>query len=166
MKERCHSDIWTFHQEGSWIVIPTNTDVKANGLAVMGAGLAKQAAYRFPHLAGTYGEYLNHAHTHAAKSVVYPDAPSRTFLFPTKHHWNAVSTLSLIRANASDLARLYVLLSFWNPTIRDHPVYLPPLGCGLGGLDYPVVYQELATRLSDNFVSIRPRRSPALGVQA
>lgn len=53
-------NLWDFHRTDleCFIVIPTNGVLKANGDAVMGAGLAKQAAQRFPTLPKLLGQAI------------------------------------------------------------------------------------------------------------
>lgn len=54
-------NLWDFHRAESncFIVIPTNGVLKANGDAVMGAGLAKQAAQQFPTLPKLLGQAIH-----------------------------------------------------------------------------------------------------------
>ena len=54
----CPGDLWQFYAVGEVIAIPTNGIVKSNGDAVMGAGLAKDAASRFPDLPKWLGDRL------------------------------------------------------------------------------------------------------------
>lgn len=51
-------DLWDYSARGEWIAITTNGITKANGQAVMGAGLAKQAATRYPDLPSWLGQRL------------------------------------------------------------------------------------------------------------
>mgnify|MGYP006048552271 CR=1 FL=1 len=53
-----HGDLWDVHAQGSWIAITTNGVIRTNGHGVMGAGLAKQAADRFPRLPLLLGIHL------------------------------------------------------------------------------------------------------------
>lgn len=55
-------NLWDFYRTESdcFIVIPTNGVLKSNGEAVMGAGLAKQAAQRFPTLPQLLGQAIRH----------------------------------------------------------------------------------------------------------
>jgi len=43
-------DIWEQHKLGRWIVITTNGAIKNDGSCVMGRGVAKQAADKYPEL--------------------------------------------------------------------------------------------------------------------
>jgi len=49
-------DIWDFYEKGFWIVITTNGNVKDNGEAVMGKGIALQARQRYPLLPSMLGK--------------------------------------------------------------------------------------------------------------
>jgi hypothetical protein len=50
-------NIWDHHQDG-WIVVTTNGIIKSNGDAVMGAGIALEAARKFPDLPRQLGDRL------------------------------------------------------------------------------------------------------------
>jgi len=135
-----HGDIWDYHDQG-WIVIPTNLIVKSNGLAVMGAGLALQAAQRFPSLPRKLGEYL----AIGGHSVsYYPEY--RLFCLPTKESWREKSSLSVITDGCSTLV---------TQARNIEKVFLPKLGCGLGGLDWEDVKPVLERLLpGDKFVVV------------
>lgn len=49
-------DIWDLQQGSAWVVVPTNGVINAKGAAVMGKGMAAQAAKRFPptHIAAAH----------------------------------------------------------------------------------------------------------------
>lgn len=95
----------------------------------MGAGIAKQAAERFPilpfKLAQKLAEHGNHVHTFPGIGV---------FSFPTKENWFDPSSISLIRQSALELADLIKYDPLFNAPYNSKPVYLPPPGCGHGGL--------------------------------
>ena len=57
-------DIWDYHAKGHWVGITTNAVTKENGEAVMGRGIALQAAQRFPLLARQLGAKLRHDGNH------------------------------------------------------------------------------------------------------
>jgi hypothetical protein len=137
-------DIWHFHSKGAWAVIPTNMQYTNDG-AVMGAGLALQAAVRFPDLRQKYALFL---HTGTSFLVVHE---YRLLLLPTKDHWKDPSPMSLI-------VRGCVNLQTWAELYDVHPpCAIPRLGCGLGGLRWedvkPVMEEHLTT---PNFVVVTP----------
>ena len=130
------TDIWALHDSGFWVVVPTNTCKKKDGSAVMGAGLARDAALRYTDLAATYGESL-------AGGRSYLAAPEhRLLLGPTKEDWRQPARLELV-------TMLLIKLRHWCDKNPNEAVAVPALGCGLGGLGYGVVCelaeQELAT---------------------
>jgi len=145
-----HGDIWHYYERGAWAVIPTNTCVRADGTAVMGAGLAKQAAERFPELPALYGEWLNGG---TNDGPVFFDE-GRLILFPTKRNWRNPSDLDLIEANLSRLAEELSAASC-------HVVF-PLLGCGLGGLDWEREVRPLMERylVSDRYAVVVPGSAP------
>ena len=51
-------NIWEHHAAGGWVAIPTNGCVRRDGSAVMGAGVALQAARKFPGLAAELGQRI------------------------------------------------------------------------------------------------------------
>jgi len=84
-------DLWDLHYQGHWIAITTNGIVKSDGRAVMGAGLAKQAADRFPDLPRVLGTHLR---TCGNTPMAFPTM--RIVTFPTKHHFRDASDIGLI----------------------------------------------------------------------
>ena len=51
-------NLWTFHAENEWVAITTNGDVRGDGCAVMGRGIAWEATQRFPNIADHLGKLL------------------------------------------------------------------------------------------------------------
>lgn len=133
------------------IVIPTNWTTKRNGNAVMGAGVAKEAARRWPHLPALLGYWIEKG---AIGPHVFCDRPSGEpyiVCVPTKTHWRDPSDLNLIEAMAREL----VVRA--NDGMDWRTVVLPRLGCGLGGLAWETqVRPLLATILDDRFVVLTP----------
>lgn len=62
--------------------------------------------------------------------------------FPTKGHWKSRSRIADIEAGLQDLRRVLV-------DCEISSVAIPPLGCGLGGLDWSVVRPRIAEALAD-----------------
>ncbi len=137
-------NLWDFHRGGKWIVIPTNGVINSRGDAVMGAGLAKQAAERFPSLPRLLGQSLRSTgNTH----YLFPSM--RIITFPTKYHWRHSSDLTLIRTSIGRLA-----LALDRSNIEE--VYCPRIGCGLGRLQWDVVRDAIAPLLTERFIFVRP----------
>lgn len=137
-------DMWAHHKDGRYAVIPTNLAVKANGEAIMGAGVALQAARRWPHLPVRYGASINAGHTRLACH------DERLLLAPTKHHWKQDANLELVIETINAIAT-------WAAD-SGAPLVTPALGCGLGGLAWDDIrshMQEAFTTL--DVIAIPPR---------
>jgi len=120
------------------LVNPVNT------VGVMGAGLALQAKRRYP---GMYREYYAsclRGELKIGRVLVHTvfGYPRLVVNFPTKRHYQDPSKLEWIDAGLVDLHALIEELG-----IRS--IAIPPLGCGLGGLQWPDVRGLIAERLGD-----------------
>lgn len=124
------TDIWYLWDRGCYVVIPTNICLDRRGRAVMGAGLARQAADRFPALRCDYGRSISSGKPH------YIDHACRLICVPTKTDWRGPATLARVE---SAVAFLYEAA----PDI-EAPIAVPRLGCGLGGLNWNDVASILA----------------------
>lgn len=116
-------DVWEAWTEGAWVVVPTNQMTRRDNTAVMGAGLARQAADRFPELPAQYGAAL----LRGEAFVCFPQR--RVLLAPTKTDWREPSTLELV---STAVDRLHGWASS-HPEVTH--VVVPLLGCGRGGLN-------------------------------
>lgn len=125
-----------------WRCIPTNGIVKAGGMAVMGAGVAKVAAEHYHVLPAVLGAWLKSRGNH----VGILSASHRILSFPTKNDWRDKSDLDLIVRSAQEL------MEFTKFTSKD--IYLPRPGCANGGLKWEDVRKVLAPILSDQIVVI------------
>lgn len=132
---RVGADLWELWNEGRWAVIPTNTQRRRNGTAVMGGGLAADAAARFGDLEQRYGAALG---AHQTRLAV---RDHRLLLAPTKDHWRDPSTLALVRASATAVASY--------ARANNCRLVVPALGCGLGGLDWADVEGLLLDTFAD-----------------
>lgn len=124
--QQVFGDIWRF--DCTMRVIPTNGILKhanADGvrLAVMGAGLAGQAARRYPDLPETLGIALQNEGNHVAV------LGHGLIAFPTKDDWRDDSTLPLIERSAKELLAL-------TNTMGYRLVALPRVGTGKGQLKW------------------------------
>jgi hypothetical protein len=118
-KIRSSANIWDDHAAGHYAVIPTNTVVKSNGEAVMGAGLAKQARDKFKGLSARYGAYLRDAQANGTSTMMV-DHENRLILVPTKGDWKLPSSIEQVDAALTELGTL------------DLPMSVPNLGAGNG----------------------------------
>jgi len=132
-------DLWEKHAEGKPIVITTNGVVRRDGRAVMGRGIALQAADRFPHLPKLLGVMLDNRQNH-----VFYFEHDNLFTFPTKHDWKDNSDLQLIARSCDELRALVS-----ERAIKE--VFLPRPGCANGGLEWKDVRHILVERFDDRF---------------
>lgn len=124
------------------VCVTTNGIVKSNGEAVMGAGIAKEADARY-NLAASLGKNLHMNGNHCYHMGSYDDKDIITF--PTKNHWKDDSSLELIIQSCKELVSLTDVCGY-------STVYLPPVGCGCGKLDWNTVEQAISPYLDDRFV--------------
>lgn len=118
-------DIWSMAP--GFVVIPTNTVTrKGDGTAVMGAGLALDAAKRHPELPKKLGD-------HILRWDCRPFVYQNIICIPTKYNWNQPSRLDLI---ASGCRELVLLADVFKALGNNDLILLPKLGCGLGGLNW------------------------------
>ncbi|MBW4536338.1 MAG: hypothetical protein KME09_20590 [Pleurocapsa minor HA4230-MV1] len=122
------------------LCITTNGNVRANGMAVMGAGVAKACRDRFPQTPVILGQKL----ALIGNQVHYLLTHDKTHLlsFPTKHDWRHPSDMNLIVASARTLAEL----ASFRP---DCTFVLTRPGCGCGGLSWLSVKNTISF-LPDN----------------
>lgn len=127
------------------ICITTNGICKNNGDAVMGKGIAKTADEMF-HLSKNLGYLLrtqgNRVY-HMGKFSVSGCEPYNVFTFPSKHRWRGNSDIALIERSAKELK---VLCDIYGIS----KCYLPPVGCGCGGLLYDLDVRPVISKLLDD----------------
>ncbi len=132
-----HGDIWDYLGKGI-IAITTNGYVNKDGRAMLGQGVARQAAERFPQLLRELGEAIrtggNHVFELAHGLVSFPveDSP-----------WS-LPDQRLIRRSACELRELADCRG-WSLIVVPRP------GCGGGGLDWREVAPILKDLFDDRF---------------
>ncbi len=139
-------DLWIVKADAR--VITTNGVVKKNGAAVMGRGVALQAAQRFPDLPLLLGHSIKRW-GNIPQNFEFGDVTVVTL--PVKHHWGERASLSLITSSIRLLTQLTDMMA-WKVVV------LPRPGCGNGGLTWKTV-QPLISFLPDNVHVIDRRRS-------
>ncbi len=127
-----------FNCDAQTIACPINT------AGAMGAGLAYAFKRKVPGLYEFYRREYPFADMdkNKYKKVVYrlPNG-LQVLLMPTKRHWEEKTNLADLEWNINSLAGAIHELNITS-------LALPPLGCGLGGLDYqtqvkPLIYKFL-----------------------
>jgi O-acetyl-ADP-ribose deacetylase (regulator of RNase III) len=133
------------------IVNPTN----ARG--VMGAGLAKEFARRYPELKQKYRKWCEDYNEETASwpiGMAYPyfvGGPGKTlqmiYCIPTKDDWRDPSKLEYVEKG---LESLRSLAEFHEIT----SIAMPALGCGLGKLSFKDVQQKIEQTFADSLLRI------------
>lgn len=115
-----------------------------NCVGVMGKGLARQFRMRYPYMFLAYKDACAADRIKIGQIHEYYDRATGKLIinFPTKVHWRDKSDLNHIAAGLITLAR-YIEAS------RIKSIAIPPLGCGLGGLDWNVVEPLIRYTLQD-----------------
>ena len=115
-----------------------------NCVGVMGRGVALAFKRRFPGNYKAYKAACDWGELKTGRMFVFETGelmPRMIINFPTKQHWRARSRLTDIQEGLSSL-----VAEVERHQIRS--IALPPLGCGLGGLDWtdvkPCIHQALA----------------------
>ena len=120
-------DIFAQHAEA--IVNPVNC------VGVMGRGLALQFKRRYPDAFLAYRRACEAGRVQPGRMFMFDtgfDRPRWIVHFPTKRHWRDRSAIGDIEAGLRGLAEAVTRHGI--PSIA-----IPPLGCGLGGLDWHAV---------------------------
>jgi O-acetyl-ADP-ribose deacetylase (regulator of RNase III) len=107
-----------------------------NTVGVMGKGIALQFKRAFPENFAAYAKACMHGEVVIGRmfvtKTVRAEGPGWIVNFPTKEDWRNPSNVEYIETGLTDLIHVIERLK-----IRS--IALPPLGCGLGGLDWAVV---------------------------
>jgi hypothetical protein len=136
-------DIWEYTGTAV-IVITTNGSLTRDGRAVLGRGVAKQAAIRFSGIADKLGRLLAEQGSHVF------DLGCGIVSYPVEETAWSQPDLRLIARSAEEL-RLLVDSSGWRRVVVPRP------GCGGGGLSWKDVEPLLAPWLDERFIVIRQK---------
>jgi len=127
-----------------------SSDVEAivntvNCVGVMGRGIALQFKKKFPDNFKFYENACKNNEVVLGKMLVFQTDelfnPKYIINFPTKKHWRGKSKIEDIELGLDDL-----LNAIQKYDIKS--IAIPPLGCGLGGLDWSVVKPLIERKLS------------------
>ena len=117
-----------------------------NCVGVMGRGIALQFKKAFPDNFKAYASACTREKVQPGRMFVfetgYLTGPRYIINFPTKRHWRGKSRLEDIEAGLVALEQ-----EIEGRNIRS--IAIPPLGSGLGGLEWQAVRQRIAARLQE-----------------
>lgn len=130
-------------------VITTNGDIDMNGNAVMGAGIALQAANMMPEIKVRLAEMIkaNGNVTHLLGDMTFGRSTWSMIALPVKYHWRERADMSLIENSIRELVEIC-------DNLRYDEIALPRPGCGVGGLHWGLVKPLLQGWLDDRFVIV------------
>ncbi len=115
-----------------------------NTVGVMGRGVALQFKRSFPENFRVYKRACDRGEVQVGTMFVCDlgglQNPRYIINFPTKEHWRGKSRYEHIEQGLDDLAQVIRRLGI-------ESIALPPLGCGLGGLDWNHVYLKIERAL-------------------
>lgn len=134
-------DLWK--EAHDLVCITTNNVISADGGLVMGAGIARTAATRYPGIRQAAAQAIRHRTSGRAYGFIPLPPPFEGLaLFQTKRHFRDRSDTGLIEMSVDGLQRY----------AEQHPeqrIALPFPGIGLGGLA-PAAVQPLLAGLPDS----------------
>lgn len=122
-----------------------------NTVGVMGKGIALQFKNQYPENYKVYKAACDKGELKVGKILIVKDGDlfNQKFIvnFPTKQHWRSPSEISYIQDGLIALKK----------AIKEYDIQsiaIPPLGCGLGGLDWNVVKPMIIEALQDLDINI------------
>ena len=137
-----NKNLWDFDVEQYYRVITTNGNIKLNGDAVMGRGIALQAAERYPQLPSKLAERLK---LYGNKVNVFPE--HKIITFPTKNNWRDNSTYELIESSCNNLV---VICNY----INIKKIVMPMVGCSNGGLKWTNVRKIIYKKFENSDIDV------------
>lgn len=112
-----------------------------NCVGIMGRGLALEFKRRFPSMFSEYHEACRTGRLRPGNLLISVISENRIIIcFPTKYHWQNPSRIEYIEKGL-DTLRKYLI------SMPDLSIAIPPLGCGLGGLDWNEVKLLIVEKL-------------------
>ncbi len=120
-----------------------------NCVGTMSKGLARSFQRRFPGNTEAYVKACRHREVRPGRMFIWFDSIRKAegqshwmvVNFPTKRHWSDGSRRADILTGLRDLRQVIGIH-------RLRSIAIPALGCGLGGLDWTVIRQDIREALS------------------
>ena len=106
----------------------------------MGKGIAYQFKMKFPENNKSYVKACKNGSLHPGTLHVFVEDGITIINFPTKDRWRENSKLSYIETGLDELLKVL-------PELQVTSIAIPPLGCGNGGLQWPVVKHLIEEKL-------------------
>jgi O-acetyl-ADP-ribose deacetylase (regulator of RNase III) len=133
-----------------------------NCIGVMGRGIALQFSKAFPENSKVYKSACDQKQLHPGMMLVCDlnrfENPRYVVNFPTKRHWKGKSRIEDIKSGLKALIEEVRKRNI-------HSIAIPPLGCGLGGLDWkqvrPMIENAFESLPNINVLLYEPAGAPA-----
>lgn len=149
---------------GSGNLLEANADALVNTVncdGFMGKGIALQFKQAFPRNFKVYEQACKAGDVVPGKMLVFDNGgllrPRFIINFPTKRHWRNKSRIEDIEAGLKDLVQEVRRLQIQS-------IAVPPLGCGLGGLDWrevrPLIEAAFASLPEVKVLVFEPKGTP------
>lgn len=117
-----------------------------NCVGVMGRGLALQFKNKYPQNFKEYEIACKREEVKPGRMFIYQTGqltnPKYIINFPTKRHWKGKSKIEDVESGLDDLIKILHKLGIKS-------ISIPPLGSGLGGLDWQVVRKKIEVKLAN-----------------
>ena len=137
-------NIWEYYNRGEWIIVTTNGTLKKDGSAVMGRGVARELAIRYPDFPWILGQAIR-----TSGNNVYAFPEYKVIAFPVKDGWRKKADLKLIEKSLQQVVELV------NKTYLSDRFYTVRPGCGYGRRDWTREVKQLCQQyLDDRFIII------------
>lgn len=151
-------------------ILKTKADALVNTVncvGVMGRGIALQFKNAYPGVFKEYAAACKKEHVQLGKVLVHDlnrlEKPHYVISFPTKGHWRGKSHLNDIQTGLHSLVTEVQRLGI-------ESIAIPPLGCGLGGLDWsrvrPMIEAAFAPLPEVRVLLFEPAGAPAAEAMA
>lgn len=145
--KKIKGNIWNYHKNNAYIIIPTNLGWTKENKNVMGRGIAKQASLKFPVLPFDYGKTLKENYINNINSNIILFHDLKVICFATKPlnktdphlSWKQNSSIEQIINSCYDLKE-YIQENNFN-----NQIFIPKVGCGNGCLNF----SDIETILED-----------------
>jgi len=117
-----------------------------NCVGIMGRGLALQFKNKYPQNFKEYQTACKKEEVKPGRMFVHQTGqltnPKYIINFPTKRHWKGKSKIEDVESGLDDLIKTIHKLGIKS-------ISIPPLGSGLGGLNWQVVRQKIEAKIAD-----------------
>ena len=130
-----------FYSKDEAIINPVNL------MGVMGKGLALKFKKFYFNNFRLYKDACIKKEIDIGKSFVCKEKNKYIINFPTKVHWSNPSKYEYIEKGLDDLKNIILKYNIKS-------ISIPPLGCGLGGLDFDKVKKIIEKKLSKTEINI------------